>query len=179
MSSFSRTWNGAFAVNFDRMGGEIISVPTECHFPVAHFYVGATAVPFGSSWKRMIRLERYWIYMIITSWRLILYLVWPLLPGIYLLEVFWKFSCELSWTSSQFLGTWAECDSKCSYLDTSIGHYGTKHRFIVELGLLALHSDERSSKVREYLCCNFVFLLTPTWLRNTFTSERRLRLLQC
>jgi hypothetical protein len=27
--------------------------------------------------KRMLRLERYWIYMKITSWRLILYLVWP------------------------------------------------------------------------------------------------------
>ena len=89
---------------------------------------------------------------------------------------FRKFSCKLSWTRSQFFGTWAESDSKCFYLDT-VFEIMEQNKIVVELGLLGLHSDERSSKVREYLCCNFVFLLTPTWRRNIVTSERRLRLL--
>ena len=56
---------------------------------------------------------------------------------------FLKFSSEFAWTSASF---WTNRASKSSYLDTSNGHYGTKQQFIVELGLLALHSDERSSK---------------------------------
>ena len=34
-------------------------------------------VPLLCRQKWMLRLERYWIYVMITSWRLILYLVWP------------------------------------------------------------------------------------------------------
>ena len=151
MSSFSRKCNGAFAVNFDLMGGKIVSVPTECHFPVAHFSVGATAVPISPRWKRMIRLECYWIYMIITSWRLILHLVWPVSSTCNMsFGSFGSFHSKLSWTRSHFLGIWAESGSKCCYLDTRIEHYETK-QFIVELGLLALHCDGISSKVREYL----------------------------
>ena len=36
--------------------------------------------------------------------------------------------------------------SKSSYLDISNGHYRTKQRFIVELGFLALHSDEDNQR---------------------------------
>jgi hypothetical protein len=38
---------GASGVNFDRMGGEIVTVLAECNFPVAHLSVDVTIVPFG------------------------------------------------------------------------------------------------------------------------------------
>jgi hypothetical protein len=45
MSAFSRKCNGAFAVNFDLMGGKIVGFARECHFVVAHFSLSATDVP--------------------------------------------------------------------------------------------------------------------------------------
>ena len=63
--------------------------------------------------------------------------------------IFLKFSCELSWTSVSFWARELKVVANAANW-TLVLDIMEKKRF-VELGLLALHSDERSSKVREYL----------------------------
>ena len=64
---------------------------------------------------------------------------------------FLKFSSEFAWTSASFWTCELNVLAKVAYWTLVMDIMEQNNDLLQQLGFLALHSDERSSKVREYL----------------------------
>ena len=83
------------------------------------------------------------------------YIVWHISTDCY--GTFWHFVCFL-WTRFVTLDLFTKRANKSNYLDINDGHYRTKQTFIVEVGVLGVHSDENQQKVSEDLMLFMTFV---------------------